>query len=177
MGEQELRKREARLTARETSLLRRERDLASREAELIDEDSADSVMAALRALTDGSAFSVRERVAELAQIALGLWLMVAPLALGYAHDDPRGATVSCGAALALLGLWRFTTMGPAADAASWLSACVATTVLAVATLADKGRVAAMSDAAAGLAVWIALMGGWLSWTATRLGRAAERSGQ
>jgi hypothetical protein len=79
------------------------------------------MMAALRAITEGSSFPTRERVAELAQIAFGLWLMVAPLALDYAHEDPRGATVSCGAALALLGRWRITAVGPTADSASWLT--------------------------------------------------------
>jgi hypothetical protein len=160
MGEQELRKREARLTARETSLRRRERDLASREAELADAAPADSVMAALRSLSDGPAFPIRDRVAVLAQMAVGLWLMVAPLALGYARDDPRGATVSCGAAFALLGLWRSAAVGRARDTAAWLSACVATTLLAVATLADKSLVAAVDDAGGGLAAWIALVGGW-----------------
>jgi hypothetical protein len=160
MGEQELRKREARLTARETALLRRERDLASREAELADAGATDGVMAALRSLTEGTRVPIRERVAVLMQIAAGLWLMVAPLALGYARNDPRGATVSCGAALALLGLWRVAATGPAADTAAWLTAGVATILLAVATLADKTLVAGTTDAAGGLAAWIPLLCGW-----------------
>jgi SPW repeat len=171
MGEQELRKREARLTARETYLMRRERDLASREAELADGALDDSTMAALGWLTQGPRDSLRHRITILMQIAFGLWLMVAPLALGYAPDDPRAATVVCGAAFALLGLWRLA--GPAAtvEIALWLAAGVATTLVAVATLADKSLVAAVDDAAGGVAVWLVLLGGWPRATARPLKEA------
>jgi hypothetical protein len=106
-------------------------------------------------------FEVRERAAALIQIALGLWLMVAPLALGYVSADPRGGTVACGAALALLGLWRLAGPRGATSAAPWLCACVATTVLAVASLADRSGVAATNDAIVGVATWMAVIGaGW-----------------
>jgi hypothetical protein len=160
MGEQELRKREAWLSARETTLRRREQDLASREAELAESAADDNVLAGLRSLTEGSGCSVRERVAVFAQLVLGLWLMVAPLALGYGRHDPRAATVACGAAFALLGLWRLGASGPPADTAAWLTAGIATILLAVATLADKTVAAALNDAGGGLAAWIALITGW-----------------
>jgi hypothetical protein len=160
MREQELRKREARLTARETWLMRRERDVASREAELSVGMVED---AEALAVPDAPRTPMRERLAGPLQVALGLWLMVAPLALGYGSEDPRGGTVACGAALALLGLYRLATVGTMhahVAPALWLSACVATTLVAVATLADKTIVAAVDDAVGGVAAWVALVAAW-----------------
>jgi hypothetical protein len=160
MSEPDLHKREARLTAREARLVRRERDLTAREAELRDgEDDASET--ALHALLHPAA-ALRRRIPTLLQVVVGLWLMVAPLVLGYAHRDPRGATVACGAALALLGLWRLADGGADSAPAPWMAAAVATVLLAVATLADHGAVASFDDAGAGLAVWIAVIAvAWL----------------
>ncbi len=66
-------------------------------------------------------------------------------------------------ALALLGLWRragIGTINPGTSAVLWVSACVTTVLLAVATLADKTLVAAFDDALGGLAAWIVLIVGW-----------------
>lgn len=160
MAEQDLHKREARLAARETRLQRRERDIASREAELaLDAGADEGTLAFSKAPTS----PLRQRLAVPAQIAIGLWLMVASLVLGYGRADPRPATVACGAALALLGLSRragIGTINPDTSPVLWLSACVTTVLLAVATLADKTLVAAFDDALGGLAAWIVLIVGW-----------------
>jgi hypothetical protein len=161
MGEQELRKREARLTEREARLVRRERDLAAREAELARDADDDHVTAALRSLLAPASAARSERVAMLAQIAVALWLMVAPLALGYARDDPRGATVACGAALALLTLWRLQGRAGAAVPAMWLGAGVATILIAVAGLADRSAMGAANDALVGLVAWSLLIAEWV----------------
>jgi hypothetical protein len=158
-GEHDLHKREARLAARETMVRRRERDIASREAELA-EDAGENATAL--SLLESHA-PLRQRLAVPAQIAIGLWLMVAPLALGYGRADPRGGTVGCGAALALLGLCRrarIDATNPDMSPALWLSACVTTVLLGVATLADKTLVAAFDDALGGLAAWLVLVVGW-----------------
>jgi hypothetical protein len=154
MTEPGLRRREAQLTAREARLVRRERDLTAREAELSDvgEDASDSALHALLHPTS----ALRHRIPTLVYAVVGLWLMVAPLVLGYARHDPQGATVACGAALALLGLWRLADPGDSAPA-PWIAAAVATILLAVATLADHGAVASFGDAGAGLAVWAAVI--------------------
>ena len=160
MAEQDLHKREARLTARETHLRRRERDIASREAELAPGAGEDDPTLAL---CNTPSPPLRQRVAAPAQIAIGLWLMVAPLVIGYSRADPRGGTMACGAALALLGLCRRAAIGtvnPDTSPALWLSACIATALLAVATLADKTLVASFNDALGGLVAWIVLVVGW-----------------
>lgn len=108
MAEPDLHQREARLAARESRLQRRERDIASREAELALDAGEDE---ATLALSKAPTAPLRQRVALPAQIAIGLWLMVAPLVLGYGRADPRAATVACGAALALLGLLRRAGIG------------------------------------------------------------------
>ena len=160
MAEQDLHKREARLAAREARLQRRERDIASREAELAHDAGEDE---STLALSKAPTAPLRQRLASPAQIGMGLWLMVAPLVLGYGHGDPRGGTVACGAALALIGLWRRAARGsthPDTSPAVWLSACIATVLLAVGALADKTPVASFDDALVGLAAWIALVAGW-----------------
>jgi hypothetical protein len=160
MREQDLHKQEARLAAREIAVRRRERDIASREAELAD-DCGEHVTAL--SLPSAPHAPLRQRLAAPAQIAIGLWLMVAPLKLGYSGVDPRGATVACGAALAMLGLCRRAGIGmsnPDRSPVLWLSACITTVLLAVATLADKTLVAGFDDALGGLAAWIILLVGW-----------------
>ena len=160
MAEQDLHKREARLAVRETRLQRRERDVASREAELALGAGDDE---ATLALSRAPVAPLRQRLAAPAQIGIGLWLMVAPLVLGYGHADPRGGTVACGAALALVGLCRRATLGIShrtTSPALWLSACIATVLLGLAALADKTLVAGFDDALAGLAAWIVLVVGW-----------------
>jgi hypothetical protein len=155
MTEPDLRKREARLTAREARLVRRERDLAARVAELSDgpDDVSDSALDALLQRRRG----LHPRLPTLVLVVVGLWLMVAPLVLGYPDGNPMGATVACGAALALLGLWRLADRTDDSAPAPWIAAGVATVLLAVATLADHGPVAAFDDAGAGLAVWAAVI--------------------
>jgi hypothetical protein len=154
MTEPDLRRREAQLTAREARLVRRERDLSARVAELSDvaDDPSDS---ALHALLHPSS-ALRHQIPTLLYLVVGLWLMVAPLVLGYGQRDPQGATVACGAALALLGLWRLADPGDSAPA-PWIAAAVATIMLAVATIADHSAVASFDDAGAGLAVWAAVI--------------------
>jgi hypothetical protein len=154
MAEPDIRKREARLAARESRLVRRERDLASREAELADDDG--SAMA-LGALLEPPRVALRVRVAVLAQIALGLWLMVAPLVLGYERSGSRSAAVACGAALAALGLWRLAGSATTTAAAPWLSVGAATILIAIASLAERGAVAAANDALVGIAAWVAVI--------------------
>ncbi len=177
MGEQDLRKREARLAAREITVRRRERDIASREAELAGDAGEDVSALSLLSLLTASRAPLRQRLGVPAQIAIGLWLMVAPLALGYGRADPRGATVACGAALALLGLWRRAGMGlinPDTSAMLWLSACVTTVLLGVATLADRTPVAACDDALAGLSAWVVLLVGWPPVCAAGVALAGDR---
>jgi hypothetical protein len=160
LREDDLVRREARIAAIEARLRRRARDLACRQAELSTEPDHDSTAAALQRLLHERTSAARGRVTSTVQIAVAVWLMVAPAAVGYSKSDPRGASFVCGAALALLGMCRLSGAGGVGPWADWLSAAAATALLAVASLADTGRVAMLNDAAVGVAVWTALAVRW-----------------
>jgi hypothetical protein len=156
-SEHELRKREARLTALEARLRTRARDLACREAELtVGDEDAHSSAAVSSVLDDGPGVRPRWRRHAVVQIVLGLCLMVAPLILGFSPMSSRAPTVAGGAALALVGRWYALGGDRARVWAPWLSATVATSLLATGALAARSVAAGCTDAVAGSATWIAL---------------------
>jgi hypothetical protein len=152
-GDEDLRRRVARLDERESRLARRERDVRAREHELEcgrdDRRMHRALLGAARLRWSGRAIRAGR---GFLIAALALWLMAFPLVFAGEYGAVRAAALIAGAALAFLALVRARVPG-LAKIVDWALGATGTWLLAWGGLSEVTPAGGWALAATGAVVW------------------------